>query len=82
MPLSPQTLSAEIVNNLGSLGSGDSATDAQYDEGTKKLADAIAQAVVKILTTEAQVFIPVGAVQTAGSPANQSNVAPVIGMIK
>lgn len=81
MPLTPASLSAQIVANLGTLDSDSSNTNAQYSEGSKKLADAIANAVVQVLTTEAQVMIPSGAVVTAGSPTTQSNPAPVIGQI-
>lgn len=81
MALNPQSLSSAIVANLGALGSDSSEADAQFDEGAKKLADAIAQAVVKALTTEAQVIIPAGAIQTAGSPASHTSVSPAIGQI-
>lgn len=81
MPLTPASLSAQIVANLGALGSDSGEANAQYDDGVKKLADAIASAVVQVMTTEAQVMIPSGAVVTAGSPSSQTNPAPVIGSI-
>lgn len=85
MPLNPQALSQLIVANMGKLGSDDNATNAQYDEGVKKIADAVAQAVVTHITSSAQVVIPSGAVvvATAGSPTAQTgaNTAPALGTI-
>lgn len=82
MALTATALSTLIQTELGQLGSGDSATDAQYIAGSKKLADAIANAVVTALTTQAQVVIPTGAVAVTGSAAAQTNPAPVIGQIQ
>lgn len=85
MPLNAQALSQLIVTNLGQLGSDDDATNQQYNEGVKKIADAVAKAVVTHITSSAQVTIPTGAVvvATAGSPAAQTgaNTAPALGTI-
>lgn len=84
MPLSAPALSALIVKEFGDLGSDSPETNAQYAEGTKKLADCIANAVVQAITTQAQVTIPAGIpVATAGSPAAQTGAttAPAIGTI-
>ena len=82
MPLAAPALSALILKEFGDLGSDSPEANAQYMEGSKKIADAVANAVVQVLTTQAQVVIPPGAIQTAGSPTNHSNVAPAIGQIK
>lgn len=82
MPLAAPALSALILKEFGDLGSDSPEANAQYMEGSKKIADAVANAVVQALTTQAQVIIPPGAIQTAGSPAAQSNVVPAIGQIK
>lgn len=82
MALLVESLSAKIVVNMGNLGGDSKDANAQYNEGVKKIADAVAKAVVESLTTEAQVFIPSGAIVTAGTPASQSNPAPVFGQIK
>lgn len=85
MALDANALSALIVTNMGQLGSDSTEANAQFDKGTKELADAIAKAVVTHLQTSAQVSIPTGAVvvATAGSPAAQTgaNTAPAIGVI-
>lgn len=82
MPLAAPALSALILKEFGDLGSDSPEANAQYMEGSKKIADAVANAVVQALTTQAQVVIPPGAIQTTGSPTAQSNVAPAIGQIK
>ncbi len=82
MPLVAESLQAKIIANFGSLGGDSAEAQAQFQEGVQQLAEAVAKAVVDTLTTEAQVFIPSGAVVTAGSPTTQSNPAPVLGMIK
>lgn len=82
MPLTAPALSALILKEFGDLGSDSPEANAQYMEGSKKIADAVANAVVQALTTQAQVIIPPGAIQTVGSPTAQSNVAPAIGQIK
>ena len=69
MALNATTLSALIVSNLGSLNSGDANVDASYNEGTQKIADAIAQAVVSHITSMAVVNVTVA---TTGSAAAQT----------
>lgn len=81
MALLEASLSAKIVANMGNLGGDSKEANAQYDEGIKKIADAVAKAVVECLTTEAEVFIPTGAVAVVGTP-NASNPAPVLGKIQ
>lgn len=85
MPLTAPALSALIVKEFGDLGSDSPEANAQYIEGSKKIADAVANAVVQAITTQAQVIIPAGIpVATAGSPAAQTGAttAPAIGQIK
>lgn len=85
MALNAEALSSLIVANIGALGSDSQECNTSFDEGTKKLADAIANAVVSHITTSAVVTIPTGAVivATAGSPAAQTgaNTAPATGII-
>lgn len=85
MPLSAPALSALIIKEFGTLGSDSAETNTQYDEGTKKLADCIANAVVQHITSSAQVIVPAGIpVSTAGSPTAQTGAttAPAQGTIK
>lgn len=61
MPLESNALSALIIQEFGKLNSGNAEVDASYDEGTKKIADAIANAVVQHIKANAEVIITSGA---------------------
>lgn len=82
MPLDANLLSQLITTNVGQLGSDSSETNQQYNEGVKKLADAIAKAVVQHITTAGIVEIPAGAVIVVTPQGNGNNPAPVMGVIK
>lgn len=82
MPLNANLLSQLIISNVGRLNSDSSETNAQFDEGIKKLADAIASGVVDHITQAGIVEIPVGAITVVTPQGNGSNIAPVMGMIK
>lgn len=69
MALSDSVLSQLIQANIGTLNSGDENVDKAFTEGTQKLADAIAQAVVTHITSMAVVTVTVA---TTGSAAAQT----------
>lgn len=86
MPLSDSQLSQLIVANMGQLGSDSSETNKAYDDGIKKLADAVAKAVVTHITSSGMVVIQAGTISVAGSNGGGLvtcvNPAPVNGVIQ
>lgn len=82
MPLSSDVLAKLIETNIGTLNSDSSETNQQFLEGTQRLADAIAKAVVQHITTAGIVEIPIGGVNVVTPQGNGTNPAPVIGAIK
>ena len=78
MALDANALSALIVTEFGKLNSGDKETDKAYDEGTKKLADAIAKAVVTHIKSSAQVVVKSGVTAcSAGAGTITSGVGTI-----
>lgn len=86
MPLSDSALSQLIQANMGQLGSDSKEVNQQYQDGIKKLADAIASAVVTHITSNAQVNIAPSSISVtgmgnSGAPVVSTNVAVVTGTI-
>lgn len=67
MALNDAILSQLIVANMGALGSDNAEVNQSYDEGIKKLADAIASAVVSHITSAAVVNTQVVGTSPSGA---------------
>lgn len=67
MALSDAILSQLIIANMGTLGSDNAEVNKSYDEGIKKLADAIASAVVSHITSSAMVTTQVVGTSPSGA---------------